>query len=125
MENTDDLSVNGKKDVSGSIAWPGHVIGIARLVERIDDLDRVTFNEGEILVTSNASPMLKKLMLRAGAIVVDEGGIGSHAANIARELSKPTIIGTINETKVIKDGVMIEIIARSGEEVGKVLIIEK
>ena len=55
-------------------------------------------------------PALKK----AAAIITDEGGITCHAAIVARELKKPCIIGTKIATKVLKDGMMVEVDADKG-----------
>lgn len=48
------------------------------------------------------------------AIITDEGGILSHASVVSRELNKPCIIGTKIATKVLKDGMYIEVDADKG-----------
>ena len=53
-------------------------------------------------------------MKKAAAFVTDIGGITSHAAIVSREMGKPCIIGTKNATKVLKDGMMIEVNADNG-----------
>lgn len=55
-------------------------------------------------------PLVKK----CSAIITDAGGILSHAAIIARELSKPCVIGTSNATNIIKDGSTVEVDAVNG-----------
>jgi rifampicin phosphotransferase len=47
-------------------------------------------------------------------VVINEGGILTHAAIICRELKKPCIIGTKIATKVLKDGDLIEVDANKG-----------
>ena len=49
------------------------------------------------------------LLERAGAIVTDDGGIACHAAIIARELRKPTLIGTRTATSTIHTGDLVEV----------------
>ena len=44
------------------------------------------------------------LFQRAAAVVVDTGGIGSHAAIVAREYGIPAIMGTACGTTVLTDG---------------------
>jgi pyruvate,water dikinase len=46
---------------------------------------------------------------RAGAIVTDDGGIACHAAIIARELKKPTLIGTRRATSALHTGDLVEV----------------
>jgi pyruvate, water dikinase len=53
-------------------------------------------------------------MKKACAIVTDEGGITSHAAIVSRELGIPCIIGTKIATKILKDGMFVEVNANHG-----------
>ena len=53
-------------------------------------------------------------MEKAAAIVTDIGGISCHAAIVSRELQKPCIIGTKYITKVVHDGMVIEVNANTG-----------
>ncbi len=45
-----------------------------------------------------------KYMEKASAIVVEQGGLTSHAAIVGLNLGKPTIVGATNATEIIKDG---------------------
>ena len=49
------------------------------------------------------------LLVHAGAIVTDEGGVACHAAIICRELKIPTLIATGRATHVIKTGDLLEV----------------
>jgi pyruvate,water dikinase len=60
------------------------------------------------------NPDFLPIMEKASAIITDAGGMLCHAAIVARELKKPTIIGTSNATKVLKDGDLVEVDADSG-----------
>ena len=53
-------------------------------------------------------------MKKASAIITDEGGVGSHAAIISRELKIPCIIGTKIATQVLHDGDLVEVDANNG-----------
>ena len=53
-------------------------------------------------------------MQKAAAIVTDEGGVTSHAAIVARELSVPCIVGTKKASKILKDGDKVEVDANIG-----------
>lgn len=70
--------------------------------------------DGEILVTSMTTPEYLPAMKKASAFITNEGGITCHAAIVARELNKPCIIGTKIATKVLKDGMKVEVDADEG-----------
>ncbi len=102
-----------EKEVHGQIACAGKAIGKVRIVNT-GILKDVPFDTGDILVSVSTTPLYLPLMKKAGAIVVDEGGLASHAAILARELQKPCIIGTGNATRVLKEGDVVEVDAEKG-----------
>ncbi len=106
------------KDIRGTTASYGNVIGRVHVI-----LNPATakFERGEILVTSMTRPDYVPLMKKAAAVITDEGGITSHAAVICREFKLPCIVGTKIATKVLKDGMLVEV---NGNH-GVVRIIEK
>jgi pyruvate,water dikinase len=53
-------------------------------------------------------------MKKAAAIVTNIGGLTCHAAIVSRELCIPCVVGTKIETKVLKDGDLVEVDASSG-----------
>lgn len=97
----------------GSIAFKGKVKGKVRII-LTNDLRKVKFEKGDILVATSTNPTLVPIIKKASAIVTDEGGIMSHAAIISRELKIPCIVGTGNATKVLKDGDFVEVNANHG-----------
>lgn len=99
--------------LKGRSACMGCCKGRAVIVERSKDVH--DFRYGDILVSLEADPDLIPLMKMAGAIVTDQGGITCHAAVIAREFNIPCVIGTINATKLIKNGDIIYVDANKGE----------
>ncbi|MEK6868049.1 MAG: PEP-utilizing enzyme [Nanoarchaeota archaeon] len=100
-------------EVKGMCAYPGKVKGKVRIVNDRSVVG-VKFEKGEILVSVSTSPIYLSLMQKAGAIITDEGGLMCHAAILSRELKIPTIIGTKNATRVLKDGDFIEVDAEKG-----------
>ena len=98
--------------VNGRIAHKGVVVGTAKIVSVVSELDKV--KNGDILITPMTFPSFISAMNRAAAFVTDEGGITCHAAIIAREMKKPCIIGTKIATKVFKDGDLVEVDADKG-----------
>lgn len=51
---------------------------------------------------------------KAAAIITEDGGITCHAAIVSRELKIPCITGIKPATKVLKDGMTIEVNASEG-----------
>lgn len=101
------------EEIRGRMAYRGKATGVVRIVNSTSPTG-VLFNVGDILVSVSTTPALLPLMKQAGAIVTDEGGLTSHATILARELKKPTIIGTRNATRMLKDGDMVEVDAEKG-----------
>ncbi|WP_339104628.1 phosphoenolpyruvate synthase [Haloterrigena salinisoli] len=93
---------SGEVIVDGLGSSPGTVSGAARIVTKLDDLDKV--GEGDIIVTEMTMPDMVPAMKRASGIITDEGGMTSHAAIVSRELGVPAIVGTTNATSVLEDG---------------------
>lgn len=73
-----------------------------------------SFKEGEILVAPMTTPEYIFAMKKASAVITDVGGLMSHAAIVSRELGIPCIVGTKIATKVLKDGMMVEVDANEG-----------
>lgn len=93
--------------LSGIGASPGIVSGPVRVVETLDQLDKV--GSGDIIVTEMTTPDMVPAMKRAAGIVTDEGGMTSHAAIISRELGVPAVVGTGSATDHLGDGHVITI----------------
>lgn len=104
-------AVQKNETLTGAIAQKGCVRGVVKIVKSTQDLSKV--QEGDIFVTQMTFPSFIAGMHRAAAFVTDEGGITCHAAIVAREMKKPCIIGTKIATKVLKDGMMVEVDAHN------------
>ena len=63
----------------------------------------------------STDPSWSPLFSVAGALVVDIGGMLSHAAIIARELGVPTVVNTGQGTRRIRDGQWITVDGSTGE----------
>ncbi|MEM4780964.1 MAG: phosphoenolpyruvate synthase [Halalkalicoccus sp.] len=119
--NGDENDVEeGEEIVHGLGSSPGRASGAARIVTKLDQLDKV--EEGDIIVTEMTTPDMVPAMKRASGIVTDEGGMTSHAAIVSRELGVPAVVGTGNATTVIEDGQQITIDGERGSvETGRAL----
>ncbi len=87
--------------------------GVARVVRRIDDMNRV--QPGDVLVADMTDPDWEPVMKRASAIVTNRGGRTCHAAIIARELGVPAVVGTGNALDAIEDGVEVTVSCAEGD----------
>lgn len=109
-ENTE--RVKGIKEIKGITAQKGIVQGKVKII--LSPKDGYKLEEGDILVTKMSTPDFLPIMKKASAFVTDIGGITSHAAIVSREMKKPCIIGTVNATKFLKDGDVVEVNADMG-----------
>jgi len=105
-------SIPKTRQLNGLSAYQGIVRGFARRVMGHKQIGEV--KEGEILISPMTTPDFVPAMLKAAAIVTDEGGILCHAAIVAREFKKPTVVGTQFATQIFNDGDFIEVDANTG-----------
>lgn len=109
----DNEQINSTNNtLTGTSASPGFVTGRVRKILLKEDLS--TMQVGEVLVSEMTTPDFVSAMKMAAAIVTDEGGMMSHAAIIARELHKPTVIGTKHATQLLNTGDEVEVDAING-----------
>ncbi|NMA87513.1 MAG: pyruvate kinase [Tissierellia bacterium] len=93
----------GKKSVSGKVC-----IGSSK--KELED----KFEDGDILVSKFTDKDIVTYIERASAIVVEQGGLTSHAAIVGLNLGKSTIVGAVNATEILKDGETITVDAATG-----------
>lgn len=93
--------------VKGVAASSGMVEGVAQVMLPREDMSK--FIEGNILVTTLTDPTMVQIMIRAGAIITDLGGITSHPAILSREMGIPCVVGAKNATTQIKNGSRIRV----------------
>lgn len=94
----------------------GHRTVTGRVVvgQTADEL-LVKFSPSDIIVTPSTDRDMVSLMKNASAIVVEEGGLTSHAAISALNLHIPTIIGATDILSKVKDGDIITVDTGSGQ----------
>lgn len=80
----------------------GRATGPVRIIREPAEFG--TLLSGEILVCQYTNPAWTPLFQRAAAVVVDTGGLGSHAAIVAREYGIPAVMGTGSGTSSLTDG---------------------
>jgi len=77
------------------------------------------FNPGDILVTDMTDPDWEPIMKISSGIITNRGGRTCHASIVARELGIPAVVGTLNCTEVLKDGMEVSLSCGEGD-VGRI-----
>ncbi|HRZ14071.1 MAG TPA: phosphoenolpyruvate synthase [Candidatus Omnitrophota bacterium] len=79
------------------------------------ELAKIQEGKEQIMVTVMTKPDMVPAMKRTPAMVTNQGGATCHAAIVARELTKPAIVGTKEATTKLKDGQEITVDANNGK----------
>ena len=87
--------------VEGQCVFPGVVRG--RLLV-MDEYRPGPWPDFDILVAKHTDPGWSMLISKAKGLVVEQGGLLSHASIVTRELGIPCIIGAPNATTALQDG---------------------
>jgi phosphohistidine swiveling domain-containing protein len=101
----------GEDTILGTGASPGVVEGRARVVT---SPDQARVEDGEILVARDTDPSWASLMFLSAGLVADIGGVMSHTAIVARELSLPCVVNTGNASKTLRTGDLIRVNGSNG-----------
>ena len=116
-----DASVNSiGKILKGTAASRGKITGKAYVLSsnfnNFEELDSIIENMPNdiILVSETTAPDIVKACFKAKAIVTNQGGMGSHAAIISRELKIPCVVGCKIATKVVNTGDIITVDGNNG-----------
>lgn len=103
----------GDSFLVGTSGSPGEVEGQARVIKEMSEFKNL--RPGEILIAPYTNPAWTPLFENAAGVVVDTGGVMSHAAIVAREYGIPAVMGTSDGTQKIKTGDKISVNGTSGE----------
>ena len=108
-----------KIQLIGSQLTSGHgigrtsVIGKAVVAKNAEEANANAI-EGGILVVPTTDKEYLPAIEKSAAIVVEEGGLTSHAAVVGIAMSIPVIVGAANATSLIKDDELITVDSRRG-----------
>lgn len=82
----------------------GPVTGTARIIPSTEAGLARDIEVGDILVAPYTDTPWTPLFITAGAVVVETGGVLSHAATVAREFGIPAVAMVADATRIIRDG---------------------
>ncbi len=95
----------------GKPASPGIIRGRVRVFKEFFMPEVIDF---DILVTSHTDPGWTSLIALSKGLIIEHGGVLSHASIVARELRIPAVIGATNAVSYFKDNQVVEINGSTG-----------
>jgi pyruvate,water dikinase len=98
--------------LTGLCVSPGSVE--AEVVVMRDPSQFATMRRGAILVTTATDPSWTPLFTLASGVIVEVGGMLSHASTIAREYGLPALANVKNATRLLKTGDRVRLDASDG-----------
>ncbi len=109
-----DDEVQIQRELSGSPNYPAVVTGEVIVMEHPDFSQDV---RDKILVCKQTDPSWVPFLGLVKGIIVERGGILSHAAIVSRELGVPSVIGVRDATRVLKSGQRVRLDSAAGKVV--------
>ena len=106
------VPVSGQS-LTGTPVFPGKVEGRVFVIRSESEVPRMP--SGAVLVVSMTRPEHIPAVVRASAIVTDEGGLTSHAVQVSWERRIPCVIGTQYATRRLSTGDNVIVDAAVGE----------
>lgn len=101
-----------RRVVEGIGASGGVVEGIVRVLDDPAFTDVTADNE--VLVCVTTDPSWAAVLFLAAALVIDVGGLLSHAAVVAREAGVPCVIGTGDGSQILRTGDYVRVDGAAG-----------
>lgn len=109
----DDLIKNKiKNELSGVPTSRGIYTGIAKVVLKIDEFEKI--NNGDVLIIPFSDPSWTPLFSKAKAVISQSGGILSHCSIIAREYGIPAVV-SVKDALQIEDGTRVTVNGNTGK----------
>jgi pyruvate kinase len=106
-----------KVQIMGKILAKGTGIGrksYSGFARKVQFPGKDPFNDGDILIAETTGADYEPIIARAGAIVIVEGGLTSHAAIVALQYKIPAIVGAQEAFAKVSNGQVLTVDALSG-----------
>jgi len=111
--NVMKIQMIGSKLVEGQGVGNESVIGKAIIADSAEEANKKAVNGGVLVAKSTDKDYLTAIE-KSSAIVVEQGGLTSHAAVIGIAMGIPVIVSAENATELIKDNELITVDGRRG-----------
>jgi pyruvate,water dikinase len=105
---------NSQPLLTGLAASPGYAIAPAAIIAT-SEFDSQHISEGIIIVAKNINSNFLPFLKNAAGLIVEEGGLTSHGAILAREMNIPAIVAAKNALSAIASGESILLNGDTGE----------
>ena len=103
----------GSKLVKGQGVGDETVVGKAVIAHSAEEAAQ-KISEGDILVVETTDKDYLPAIEKASALIVENGGLTSHAAVVGIAMGVPVIVGAADATRLIKAGDVITVDSRRG-----------
>ncbi|AMB99699.1 pyruvate kinase [Aerococcus urinaehominis] len=107
------IQLLGEKLSEGNGIGDSSVVGHAVVAASAEEANQKV-QANSVLVIKESDASYNDAILKAAAVIVETGGLTSHAAIVGVDSKTPVIVGAENATSVIKDGQLITVDARRG-----------
>ena len=111
---TKKAAVQRTKQLTGLGVSAGVATGTARIILNTEAAFARDIEPGDILVAPFTDTPWTPLFIPAGAVVVETGGMLSHAATVAREFGIPCVVLVKDATRIIADGQTVTVDGAAG-----------
>jgi pyruvate,water dikinase len=98
--------------VSGIGASFGSITGRVKVVK--DGRKDIEVDKNDVLVIQSYANEMESMIIKAGAVITDTGGLTSDIAIICREFNIPAVVGAKDASKVLKEGGIVRVDGNSG-----------
>jgi rifampicin phosphotransferase len=112
LQRSDAIPDGDAEVLTGLCVSPGGVD--AEVVVMRDPSEFATMKRGAILVAPATDPSWTPLFTLAAGVIVEVGGMLSHASTIAREYGLPALANVKNATRILKTGDRVSLDASGG-----------
>ncbi|MBN8723758.1 MAG: hypothetical protein J0M03_12555 [Acidobacteria bacterium] len=112
LQASKKVASSGEKFV-GVACSAGEVIARARIIHDLSQAAKL--KAGEIMIAPHTNPGWTPLFSLAAAVVLEEGGLLSHGAVVARECGIPTVLQIKQATEIFQDGQLLRVDGSRGE----------
>jgi pyruvate,water dikinase len=85
----------------------GEVTAPAKVIHSLDEADKLM--KGDVLIAPYTNPGWTPLFSLASGIVMEEGGLLSHGAVVARECGIPTVLQIRDAVRIFQDGQLLHL----------------